>query len=60
MNAILEESSTAKEEPVENNVECLANLLRTRRCYDLLLNVLLQSYVLEEYATNSGEFSLRT
>ena len=31
MNAILEESSTTKEESVENNEEYLASLLRTRR-----------------------------
>ena len=31
MNAIFEESSTTKEEPVENKQEYLANLLRTRR-----------------------------
>ena len=30
MNVILEESSTIKEETVENNKEYLANLLRTR------------------------------
>ena len=56
MNAILEESSTTKEEPVENKEEYLANLLRTRRWYDLLENVLPQSYDVEETATNSGEF----
>ena len=60
MNAIFEESFTTKEEPVENKEEYLANLLRTRRQYDLLANVLPQSYDVEESATNSGEFSWRT
>ena len=31
MNTISEESSTTKEEPVENKEEYLVNLLRTRR-----------------------------
>ena len=51
MNAILEESSTTKEEPVENKEEYFANLLRTTRWYDLLENVPPQSYDVEESAT---------
>ena len=47
MNVILEEYSTTKEESVENKEEYLANLLRTRRKYDLLENVLPQSYDVE-------------
>ena len=56
MNVIFEKSSPTKEEPVENKEENLANLLRTRRWYDLLVNVLPQSYDVEEHAANRGKF----
>ena len=44
----------------KNKEEYLANLLRTRKKYDLLENVLPQSYDVEESATNSGEFPWQT
>ena len=49
-----------RKEPLENEEEYLANLLRTRREYNLLANVKPQSYDVEESATNSSEFSWRT
>ena len=53
MNAIFEESSATEEEPVENKEEYLANLLKTRRWYDLLASFLLQSYNLLPIDVNS-------